>query len=124
MNQVAKNQFTVLFKEALQRTAALFRLPQDFADDLLVEIHTPTASNGQWIPVDKVIDNIYLSEQRFYRIIDVGFFRHEHMWVGFVRVSGHAPGPFEDTLDPNDLGPFKALAPIAAASPRQDRSFC
>jgi hypothetical protein len=44
-------------------------------------------------------------------MIDVGFIAEGTEQIGFVSVSGHSPAAFADTFDPEDLGPFKALAP-------------
>jgi hypothetical protein len=59
---------------------------------------------------DEALDRIYLSDDRFYRVIDVAIRRifSDRIEV-FVRVSGHPPGQFSQTWDPAGSGPFKQM---------------
>ena len=60
--------------------------------------------------IGQALDHIYLGRNRFYRIIDVAIRRVlPKKSIAFVRVSGHPAGPFNQTWDPTDLGPFKQI---------------
>ena len=83
--------------------------------DLLVEFHG--ISNLQkLIPTSKAVDLLWISPDRFYFIVDVGVVLEGKGQARiFVRPSGHEPVPFSSTLDPADLGPFKAIGPMKTA---------
>ncbi len=53
-------------------------------------------------------DALYLGPERFYKLIDVVVKWIEgDITVVFVRAADFDPCPWEATLDPNGLGPFK-----------------
>lgn len=108
---MTKRGFRNLFLRALRAAAELadIRLAKPIPRSFLIELHAPTSS-GQTMSVDQAIDQIYLGSDRFYRIIDVAIRRlSSDQSIAFVRVSGHPPGPFSQTWDPANLGPFKQI---------------
>jgi hypothetical protein len=81
------------------------RIPRSF----LIELHAPT-SDGKIMNIDEAVDRIYLSNDRFYRIVDVAIkIISLDQTIAFVRVSSHSPGPFSQTWDPKRFGPFKQI---------------
>ena len=108
---MTKYKFRNLFLRALRSAAAVAderlgsRVPRSF----LIELHAPTSA-GEVMSVDEAVDRMYLGEHRFYRIIDIAIQKisFDHT-VAFVRVSGHSPGPFNQTWDPTRFGPFKHI---------------
>jgi hypothetical protein len=108
-----KHEFRGLFLRALDEAAenAELVLGRKVPRSFLVELHAPD-SPDESLTIDGAVDRMYLGEDRFYRITDVAIRRVcLGKSVAFVRVSGHAPGPFSETWDPTGLGPFKQLIP-------------
>ncbi|HEX8624377.1 MAG TPA: hypothetical protein VF782_04780 [Allosphingosinicella sp.] len=112
-----KDQFRLYFHKALDRAVASFekvhgplaRKPDRF------EVHAP-GPKGRAVTETEAIDAIFLGESLFYKIIDVAVVeRPDSQPIGFVRVSGHPPCSFEETLNPRDLGPFKSLEPLSGS---------
>jgi len=108
---MTKQEFHRLFLRALSAAAqeAEVRLRREIPHSFRIELHAPR-SQGSLISVEEAVDELYLGEDRFYRIIDVAIRKLlPAQTVVFVRVSGHAPAPFDQTWDPNDLGPFRQI---------------
>ena len=108
---MTKRSFRNLFLRALRAAAeeADGRLGKRIPRIFRIELHAPT-STGQLMDVDQAIDQIYLGSDRFYRVIDIAVQRVLFdQTIAFVRVSGHAPGPFNRTWDPAKFGPFKQI---------------
>ncbi len=60
--------------------------------------------------VDQAVDHLYLTNDKFYRIIDVAIRRiTPNDTIVFVRPSGHVPTDFNQTWDPKKFGPFKQI---------------
>ncbi|MFN3233714.1 MAG: hypothetical protein ACE363_16370 [Alphaproteobacteria bacterium] len=60
--------------------------------------------------IDQAAELLYLDENRFYKIIDIAIIAvAETNSVAFVRASDHAPVHFEETWNPQGLGPFKQI---------------
>jgi hypothetical protein len=100
-----------LFLRALNAAAvdAEARLAKPVPRSFRIELHAPNAP-GRMMSVEQALDQIYLGEDRFFKIIDVAIKTLlPGKSVAFVRVSGHPPGAFSQTWDPSDLGPFKQL---------------
>lgn len=99
------------FDEAIRRALELAEVdPKGLIP--VVEYHG-TPNPRPFISIDEALNLLWLSEDRFYRIVDIGVFKDGRSPpVLFVRVSGHAPGPYSDTWDPSDLGPFKQVGPV------------
>jgi hypothetical protein len=57
------------------------------------------------------LEQLYINEHSFYRIIDIGVIRFNEEYVFIVaRRSGHEPTSFDKTWnDPKGLGPFKQI---------------
>jgi hypothetical protein len=119
---MTKGEFRQLFLQALSAAAenAEARLARPIPRSFMIELHAPNSS-GQTVSVDQALDQIYLGRGRFYRIIDITIQRLlPGRSVAFVRVSGHTPGPFSQTWDPSDLGPFRQIIANTIESPRID----
>jgi hypothetical protein len=68
---------------------------------------------GDVVDVETAADALYLGEDLFYRVIDVGVVEATRaITTVFVRASAHPPGGFEQTWNtPPGSGPFKQLGP-------------
>jgi len=98
------------FHETIRRALKLANL-DPARNEPVVEFHGKP-NPPQPIKVDEAFDLLWLSPERFYRIVDVAAFVGEYdPPVLFVRVSGHEPSAYSLTWDPSDLGPFKAIGP-------------
>ena len=77
-----------------------------------VEFHG-VGLKGKMVSVREALDALYISGDRFYRIVDVGLKPSAGgNRVVFVRVSDHPPGTFDETWNtPRGMGPFKVLDP-------------
>jgi hypothetical protein len=111
---MTREEFSVLFEKALSRaTSASSQVsgrvvpsPEAF------EVHAPNFA-GRVLSAHEALDAVFLSETLFYKVIDVGIIiKGDLQPIGFIRVSGHAPGPYGETINPQDLGPFNVLEPL------------
>jgi len=110
-HDMTKGDFRKLFLRALNAAAdnaeatRAMPVPRSFR----IELHAPRSA-GTVMGVDGALDQIWLGNTRFYRIIDVAIKEAlPGKSLAFVRVSGHAPTGFENTWDPSNLGPFKQI---------------
>jgi len=108
---MTKGDFRKLFLRALNAAAdnaeatRAMPVPRSFRIELLAP-----RSAGTVMGVDGALDQIWLGNTRFYRIIDVAIKEAlPGKSLALVRVSGHAPTGFENTWDPSNLGPFKQI---------------
>src|SRR4051794_15121604 len=109
-----EDDFALLFLRAVTRAEEAFNVKTGSVSSF--EIHSPLGA-GRVFEIADVASKVFLSGEKFYRIIDLGIISEKHgNSVGFVRVSGHPPVPFFETYDPSDLGPFKILAPAPGCS--------
>jgi hypothetical protein len=113
-----KHAFRQLFQSALESALEMGRVAirEPALHSIKIELHAPNAP-GRSVSFDEALDEIYLGEDRFYKIIDVAAWQTQAHTVAFVRVSGHLPCPFGQTWDPSGLGPFKPV--IAEAIPNR-----
>lgn len=67
--------------------------------------------SGQLMNVSEAVKALYISSDKFYFVIDVAVQKvTNESCVVFVRVSGHEPTEFENTLNrPKGNGPFKQI---------------
>jgi hypothetical protein len=108
---MTKSDFRELFLRALNAAAADTEamLAKPVPRSFRIELHAPN-SPGRIVSVEQALDQIYLGDDCFFKIIDVAIKRLlPQKSVAFVRVSGHPPGAFSQTWDPSNLGPFKQL---------------
>lgn len=106
-----KKMFLLKAEEALSlgREKAGGKLPATFK----VEMHGAGVSGGL-MTADEAVNLMYLGDETFYRIIDIGFkgVNNENC-ILFVRISGHPPAEFGKTWNiPAGSGPFKVLLPM------------
>ena len=107
--EVNREEFRAYFYEALSIAAA--QAEKEFRVNVpkhkSVELHG-AGHGGDRVTPDVAADALYLGSERFYKLIDVLI-----KWIEgdtalvFVRVAGFEPCPWEETLDPGGLGPFK-----------------
>ena len=106
-----KSDFARLFHEAVRRALQHVELGLSGVEPVVVFHGKPNPSSP--IRVDEALDLLWLSPDRFYRVIDVAAFaREDEPPVLFVRPSHHKPGAYSETWDPSDLGPFNAIGPV------------
>jgi len=104
-----KSDFAGLFEKAVERALKEAGLPS---------LSPPVEFRGASIrhnplTVEQALDALWLGDDRFYFIIDVGVLvGGEGLPMLFVRPSGHEPRAFSETWNPDDLGPFKSIGPL------------
>lgn len=109
---MTRQEFRELFHTALHEAAknAEQQLSQPVPHKFIIQLHG-AGYHGNLLDSAEAVDNIYLDENRFYRMIDVSVIEvdKDHCVV-FVRVSAHQPGTFDQTWNsPPGSGPFKQL---------------
>lgn len=103
-----KSSFASLFREAIQRALQEAGVPAASTKPV-VEFHGKP-SPQRLVTIDEALDFLWLSEDRFFRIIDVAvLIGEDNPPVIFVRPAGFEPSTYEDTWEPSGLGPFKVL---------------
>jgi hypothetical protein len=106
-----KSDHARLFHEAVRRALQQAEMEHSDAQPVVEFLGKPNPSTP--IGVEEAFDLLWLSPERFYRVIDVAAFAGENEPpVLFVRPSGHEPGAYSETWDPSDLGPFKVIGPV------------
>jgi hypothetical protein len=109
-----KSDFALLFHEAVRRALQQVELALRGVEPVVVFHGKPNPPSP--IKVDEALDLLWLSPDRFYRVIDVSAFaREDELPLLFVRPSGHKPVAYSETWDPSDLGPFNAIGPATPA---------
>jgi hypothetical protein len=107
-----KEEFAQLFLKNVQAALAEAetRLGVAFAPEFEIEFHG-CGVPGDTISPQRAVDIMYLGEDRFYRIVDIGVKSvTKNKATIFVRVSGHRPSSFEETWNtPKGNGPFKII---------------
>ena len=105
-----KSSYAQMFDEAVRRALKLAHLDSTSIEPS-VEFHGKP-NPPQPITTAEALDLLWLSPERFYRIVEVAAFVGENdPPTLFVRLSGHEPSAYSDTWDPSDLGPFRAIGP-------------
>jgi hypothetical protein len=107
-----KQEFGQLFlrcaRQALASTQKQLDVP--LADDFDIELHGAGIS-GELISCDRAVELMYIGENLFYRIIDIGVKAViKNRAIIFARISAHHPLSFEETWNtPKGNGPFKII---------------
>jgi hypothetical protein len=105
-----KTGYALLFQEAIRRALQQAGLSATLSEPV-VEFHGRPNPKRR-VKVDEALDFLWLSADRFYRIVDVAAFSGEdNPPVIFVRPAGFEPSTYEDTWEPSGLGPFKVIGP-------------
>ena len=105
-----KSSYALLFQEAVQRALQQAGLSAALGETV-VEFHGRPNPDRR-ITVDEALNFLWLSADRFYRVVDVAAFSGEdNPPVIFVRPAGFEPSAYEDTWEPSGLGPFKVMGP-------------
>ena len=109
---MTKCEFRRLFENALEIAAknAERKLAHKVSRNFQVLLYGGGHSGVLLDPVT-ASDELYLGEDKFYRIIDIAIVEVNRQGTTvFVRASDHRPGTFEQTWnDPPGSGPFKQL---------------
>jgi hypothetical protein len=108
---MTKTEFRGLFLRALNIAAdnAEAKVAEPVPRSFLVELHAPDCA-GRVLSVDDALTELYLGNDRFYRVIDVAVLQVlPGKTVVFARVSGHEPAGFDRTFDAAGPGPFKQI---------------
>ena len=107
-----KHEFSQLFSKALEDAAAYAeeRLGRAVARDFEIELHG-AGHSGICLSPDEALNLLFISEDRFYRVIDVAVIEIRPTKTRiFVRPSDHTPSAFEETWNqPPGAGPFKQI---------------
>jgi hypothetical protein len=104
-----KHLFLKNVEEAVLRAEHIFA--KKIPHDLPIELHGGGA-RGEIFSVDEALNYMFIEENIFYQIIDIGIVFKDSYKV-FVRISAHAPSAFQDTWNsPIGNGPFKVLEPM------------
>ena len=107
-----KEDFKVLFEQSLEVAAenAEKKLGRSVPRRFEIELHG-LAPHPRMLGKDDAFEEIFLGPDRFYRIIDLAVARvSRDASIVFVRISGHAPGPLNQTWNqPPGSGPFKQV---------------
>jgi hypothetical protein len=113
--EMNKSEFARLFVANVNRALQVWNVRSKPAREWTFEFHGPGPA-GQLLALSDVVDRLYIDEDAFYRIIDIGVKRAASQdYSIFVRVSGHEPSKWLDTWNqPVGNGPFKVLGPIVS----------
>jgi hypothetical protein len=105
-----RSEFKSLFKqsinEAIDKTRS--RVDEVISSNLMIELHG-LGHTGDIISIDQAFDSIYLSDDLYWRVINISVkeIKPDHTII-FVRVGGPKPASFEETWnDPKGYGPFR-----------------
>ena len=110
-----KGSYARLFKEAVRRALELAGVSPCLSEPV-VEFHGKPNPERP-VTVDEALNFLWLSTDRFYRIVDVAAFMGEaNPPVIFVRPAGFEPSGYEDTWEPEGLGPFKVMGSATRAA--------
>lgn len=115
-----KSDFRQLFLSALTTAAenAEKKIAHAIPRSFVVELHAPD-SPGLRVSFDEALVQLYLGDDRFYKIIDVGVKELlPRETIVFVRVSGHQPTGYDGTWDPSGSGPFKQIVAAELDGPK------
>jgi len=107
-------EFNKLFYEALHTALknAEEQLQKKIPLNMEVALHG-AGHSGELIDPLTAAKELYLGEEKFFRIIDVAVVKVSHNKTTiFVRASAHEPSTFDQTWNnPPGSGPFKQLLP-------------
>ena len=109
--EISRAEFTELFEEALTEAISLAEETVGArTNDQVVFLVYGAGFDGELMLKDAAVEAIFINNESFYRVIDIGVFDTDpEQTTIWLRVSGHAPGPFSESWDPNHLGPFKTV---------------
>jgi len=110
-----KSEFVELFRKNVERAILVGEtvFSTSMPKGLLCELHG-SGYSGATLSIDEVENLLFIDEDTFYRIIDIGIkLVGSNDYRLFVRISPHPPSSFEDTWNnPDGNGPFKVLEPL------------
>jgi len=110
-----KGRFALLFREAVRRALEQAGVPASLGEPVVEFYGKPNP--GSPVTVAEALDFLWLSPERFYRVVDVAAFLGENNPpVIFVRPAGFEPSAYADTWEPQGLGPFKVMGPATRAA--------
>ena len=107
-----KNEFKSLFLRVLEEASQEVEIKMGIQISRNFEIRLYGAGSSNLpLDIDAALNLLYISEEQFYRIIDVSIIAiGKDKTQVFVRTSDHKPSSFEKTWNtPHGYGPFKQL---------------
>lgn len=112
---MSKNEFKRLFIANTLRALGFAEgiLGRTLSREFTIELHGEGIP-GQIVSMDRAIDIMYIDENQFHPIIDIGVKEvRADKAIVFVRISAHEPRDFEHTWNsPKGSGPFKVIEPM------------
>jgi len=105
-----RSEFERRFVQCLERAAldASSHFGRPFKQPYVVDIQG--LGGGIGLSIVAATDRLFLSEDQFFLVIDVGVWAIRDGAVAFfVRPSGHPPVSWDRTWDPEANGPFKVI---------------
>lgn len=110
---MTKDEFARLFEESLSQAVLEIevKINRTIPRHFLIAFHGFGYANKETLSFSHVLDLLYISEELFYRIIDIAVIEvRENATVFFLRVSGHQPCSWAETYyGDTGRGPFKRL---------------
>jgi hypothetical protein len=108
-----KASYALLFDEAVRQALEQAGVSCSLGEPV-VEFHGKPNPEGH-VSLGEALDFLWLSADQFYRVVDVAAFVGDPPVI-FVRPAGFEPSGYEDTWEPEGLGPFKVLGPPTRAA--------
>ncbi|WP_428681853.1 hypothetical protein [Sphingopyxis sp.] len=105
--KVGLEEFTTRLHEAMNQAAARYGVAKP-SSDTIVELHLEGVRDRS---IAEAAEKLFLGEDRFYKCIDVSVHPRRSPDIFFVRASGHEPGSWESSLNPETTGPFNIMTP-------------
>jgi hypothetical protein len=107
-----RREFEELFRQKLNEAAKLAEtsLNKNFSREFGILRNSPRA-DGRRISVEEAVTELYISESRFFLIIDIAVVEVSPAITWFwTQESGHPPSSFDQTWNqPQGSGPFKIM---------------
>lgn len=104
---MSREEFASHFSRALVQAARDYGSP-DPTPEAVVELHLRGEHDCS---IDGAVETLFLSEDKFYKCIDVSVHPRRSPDVYFVRASGHEPCPWSETMHAESFGPFHVIIP-------------
>ena len=115
--QIDRAEFRAYFHKALAAATALAERQFGRVVPARKIVELLGLGGGRLAP-DAAADALYVAPDRFYNVIDVGVQWIEgDTTVVFVTPAGFEPCPWEETMDPDGLGPFKPVGSMDIREP-------
>lgn len=111
---LTKEQFSGLFTKALTEAQANAekQIESPLSSNWAIKLYG-VGSPGDELSVEAGVEKLYVAEDRFLKVIDVGVWgAGDCLTVFFVRASDHEHVSLKDTWGGAVTGPFKVIEPL------------